>query len=57
MSEKEIQVSIQKVLRIIYATVSLIVLIISLWIIFDSFQKTPDEQKFVANYRIAPSVN
>ena len=57
MSEKEIQVSVQKVLRIIYATVSLIVLIISLWIIFDSFQKTPDEQKFVANYKITPSVN
>ena len=37
MSEKEIQVSVQKALKILYATISLIVLIIAVWIIVDCF--------------------
>lgn len=57
MSEKEIQVSVQKALKILYATISLIVLIIAVWIIVDCFKKTPDQQKMVMNYTVTPSVD
>ena len=57
MSEKEIQVSVQKMLKIVYATVSLIVFIISLWIIFDCFKKTPDQEKMVVNYTTNSNVD
>lgn len=57
MSEKEIQVSVQKVLKIVYATVSLIVLIISLWIIADCFRKTPDQEEMVLNYNTTSTVD
>ena len=50
MIEKEMQVSVQKFLKILWATLSLLVLIISLWIIFDCFRKTPDQQKLIMNY-------
>lgn len=50
MIEKEMQVGVQKFLKILWATISLLVLIISLWIIFDCFKKTPDQQKTVMNY-------
>ena len=57
MSEKELQVSLQKFLKIVYATVALIVLIISLWIIFDCFKKTPDQEKMVVNYTTSSNVD
>ena len=50
MIEKEMQVSVQKFLKILWATLSLLILIISLWIIFDCFRKTPDQQKLIMNY-------
>ena len=50
MSEKEKQMWIQKITKIIIATVSLIVLIISLWIMFDCFKKPQDQENFIVNY-------
>lgn len=50
MNEKEKQVSLQKFLKIMWASISLLVLIISIWIIFDCFKKTPDQEQLVLNY-------
>ena len=57
MSEKEKKVSIQKFLKIIWATVFLIILIMSLWIIIDCFKKTPDTEQFIMNYTATPTVD
>ena len=50
MSEKEKQVFIQKVIRIVVATVSLIVFIISLWILLDCFKKPVQRNELVVSY-------
>ncbi len=57
MSEKERKVSIQKFFKIIWATVFLIILIMSLWIIIDCFKKTPDTEKFIMNYSATPTID
>lgn len=57
MSEKERQVSVQKFLKIFWATISLIVLIMCLWIIFDCFKKTPDREEFIMNYSSKTNVD
>lgn len=57
MREKEKKVSIQKVYKVIVATISLIILIMSIWIIFDCFKKTPDRDEFIMNYSSTPSVD
>lgn len=50
MSEKEKEMWVQKITKIIIATVSLIVLIISIWIMFDCFKKPTDQESFIMNY-------
>lgn len=50
MSDKEKQVFIQKVIRIVVATVSLIVFIISLWILLDCFKKPVQRNELVVSY-------
>ena len=50
MSEKEKRIFIQKVGKICIATISLIILIISAWIIFDCFKPIPDKQNLIVNY-------
>ena len=50
MSEKEKQVFVQKVIRIVVATVSLIVFIISLWILLDCFKKPVERNELVISY-------
>lgn len=57
MSEKEKKVSIQKLTKIFFGTLFLIVLVMSLWIIFDCFKKTPDRTELVANYTSKPTIN
>lgn len=57
MSEKEKQISLQKFLKIFWATISLIVLIMCLWIIFDCFKKTPDREEFIMNYSSKSNVD
>ena len=50
MIKKEMQVSVQKFLKILWASISLLIVIISIWIIFDCFKKTPDQEKLITNY-------
>lgn len=50
MSDKEKQVFIQKIIRIIIATVSLIVFIISLWILLDCFKKPVSRNELIVSY-------
>jgi len=57
MSEKEKQVFIQKVLKIVIATVSLIVFIISLWILLDCFKAPAETKELVLNYNSNPSLD
>ncbi len=57
MSEKEKQVSVQKLLKIVYITVSLVVLVMSLWIIFDCFKKSPDSQELLVSYNSNTTVD
>ena len=57
MSEKEKKVFVQKVTRIIVATVSLIVFIISLWILLDCFKKPVPRNELVVNYNSSTNVD
>lgn len=57
MSEKEKQVFIQKIIRIVVATVSLIVFIISLWILLDCFKKPVQRNELVVNYNSNTSLD
>ncbi len=57
MSEKEKKVSVQKLVKIFLGTLFLIVLVMSIWIIFDCFKKTPDREELVANYTSKPTIN
>jgi len=50
MREKEVKVSVQKMAKILWATLSLIVMIISIWIIADCFKKSPDQEELVISY-------
>lgn len=57
MRAKEVEVSVQKFLKILWATVSLLCLIISLWIIFDCFKTTPPKEKIVASYSATNTID
>lgn len=57
MSEKEKEMWIQKITKIVIATISLIVLIISLWIMFDCFKKPADQENFIMEYSSKPEAN
>ena len=50
MSEKEREILVQKIVKIFIATISLIVLIISLWIIIDCFKVPADQSNLILNY-------
>ena len=57
MSEKEKQMWVQKITKIVIATISLVVLIISLWIMFDCFKKPEDRQNFIVNYSTSADID
>lgn len=50
MSEKERKLLAQKIVKIFIATISLIVLIISLWIVVDCFKVPEDQKNLVLSY-------
>lgn len=57
MDDKEKKVSVQKFTKIIISTISLIVIIMSLWIILDCFKKTPDRTELIMNYKATPGID
>ena len=57
MSEKEKVLFFQKIKKIFVATISLIILIISLWIIFDCFKTPADTQKQLLSYNSSSNVD
>lgn len=57
MSEKEKEVFIQKLIKIVVATVSLIVFIISLWILLDCFKPPIQRDELVVSYTSSPSLD
>lgn len=57
MSEKEREIWIQKITKIVIATISLIVLIISLWIIVDCFKVPADRTNLILNYNSSSDID
>ncbi|MDD6878845.1 MAG: DUF5305 family protein [bacterium] len=57
MSEKERKIFVQKLTKTFLATISLIVLIISLWIIVDCFRVPTDTNNLILNYNTSTNLD